>query len=83
MLFKLTENNRVSKENIQSTLGKEFFDEICESKELLRLDNSLEGFSKKCTLANDFLEKKNLFLRVYERRDKFRYLIKVFMKRIK
>ena len=76
MLFKLTENDRVSRKNIESTLGKEFFDEISESKELLQLDDSIEGFFKKCVLVNDFLEKKDLFLRVYERRDKFRYLIK-------
>ena len=61
MLFKLTENNRVSKVNIENTLGKEFFDKISESKELLRLDDSLEGFFKKSFLVNDFLEKKNLF----------------------
>ena len=76
MLFKLTENNRVSKVNIENTLGKEFFDKISESKELLRLDDSLEGFFKKSFLINDFLEKKNLFWRVYERRDKFCHLIK-------
>ena len=76
MLFKPTENDRVSRKNIESTLGKEFFDEISESKELLQLDDSIEGFFKKCVLVNDFLEKKDLFLRVYERRDKFRYLIK-------
>ena len=61
MLFKLTENNRVSKVNIENTLGKEFFDKISESKELLRLDDSLEGFFKKSFLVYDFLEKKNLF----------------------
>ena len=61
MLFKLTENNRVSKENIENKLGKEFFDKISESKELLRLDDSLEGFFKKSILVNDFLEKKKLF----------------------
>ena len=61
MLFKLIENNRVSKENIESTLGKKFFDEICESKESLQLDDSLEGFFKKCILVNDFLEKRTCF----------------------
>ena len=65
ILFKLTENNRVSKKNIESPLGKEFFDEISKSKELLRLDDSFERFFKKCILVNDFLEKRNLFLRVY------------------
>lgn len=38
-------------------------------KEVLLLDNSLENFFQKCHIANDFLEIKGLFLRVYERRD--------------
>ena len=58
LLFKLTENNRVSKDDIESTLGKKVFDKLNESKELLQLDDSLEGFFKKCVLANGFLEKK-------------------------
>ena len=56
-LFKLTENNRVSKDNIVNTLGKEFFDKLNESKELLQVDDSLEGLFKKCVLVNGLLEK--------------------------
>ena len=44
LLFKLTENNRVSKDNIESALGKEFFDKLKEPKELLQLVDSLECF---------------------------------------
>ena len=57
-------------------MGEEFYKDISDCKELLRLDNSLNNFFKKCALVNQFLEKKNLFLRVYERKDKFRYQIK-------
>ena len=45
-------------------------------KKALQLDHSLEKFFKECHIANDFLEMKGLFLSVYERRDKFRYVIK-------
>ena len=38
---------------------------------MLQLDPSLENFFKKYQVANDFLEMKGLFLRAYERRDKF------------
>lgn len=36
----------------------------------------LKNFSDKCHLLNELLEEKHLFLRVYERRRKFRFLIK-------
>ena len=55
---------------------KIFIKIFCESKELLTPDNSVHSFLKKCALVNEFFGEKNLFLRVYERRDKFRYLIK-------
>ena len=57
-MFELTENNRISKENIESILSKEFFEAMFESKELLWLDDSLNGFFKECALVNKFLEKK-------------------------
>lgn len=44
LLFKLTKNNRFSKDNKESALGKEFFGKLSESKEFLQLDDSCEGF---------------------------------------
>ena len=76
LLFHLTEDNKVCKDKTERILGKEFFDKFKEKKEMLQLDHSLENFFKKCHVANDFLEMKGLFLRVYERRDKFRHVIK-------
>ena len=43
---------------------------------MLQLDHSLKNFFKKCHVASDFLEMNGLFLTVYERRDKFWYVIK-------
>ena len=39
------------------------------------LDHSSENVLKKCSISNEFLVKKVFFLRVYEERDKFRYII--------
>ena len=75
-LFHLTEDNKVCKDKTERILGKEFFDKFKEKKETLQLDHSLENFFKRYHVANDFLEMKGLFLRVYERRDKFRHVIK-------
>ena len=59
----------------EEMLGKESFDKFKKKKEILQLDHSRENFFKKCHVATDFLEMKGLLLRVYERRDKFRYVI--------
>ena len=70
------EDNKVCKDKTEEILGKSFFDKFKEKKEMLQLDHSLENFLKKCCVSNDFLEMNRLFLRVYERRDKFQYVIK-------
>ena len=62
----------MSKENIKNVLGEEFFDKFMKEKNSLQLSDSLKRFFKKCHLVNDLLETKGLFLRVYERCDKFR-----------
>ena len=36
----------------------------------------MKFFFKKCHVVNDLLETKGFFLRVYKKRDKFRYVIK-------
>ena len=76
LLFKLSEDNKVLKESVKDVLGEEFFHEFGKEKHSLQLDDSLNSFFKKCHLVNDLLETKGLFLRVYERRGKFRYIIK-------
>ena len=67
LLFHRTEDNKVCKDKAEEILGKQFFDKFKEKKEMLQLDHSFENFFKKCHFANDFLEMKGLFLRVYER----------------
>ena len=52
----------------KNVLGEERFDKFMKEKDLLQLDDPLEGFFKKCDLVNYHLETKGLFLRVYERR---------------
>lgn len=54
LIFKLTESNRVLKENIEGTLGKQFFEDMNESKELLRLDDSLDDFLRSVVALTNF-----------------------------
>ena len=76
LMFKLMEKKVRLEEEIKNVLGEEFYRDISKCKELLQLDDSSNKFFKKCALANGFLKKRNLFLRVYERRDKFRGKLK-------
>ena len=76
LLFHLSKDNKVCKDKTEEILGKEFFEKFKEKKEMLQLDHSLENFFKKYQVASDFLEMRGLFLRAYERRDKFWSVIK-------
>ena len=61
LLLKLWEDNKVSNGNIKDVLGEEFFDKFTKEKDSLQLDDSLEGFFKKCHLVNDLLQTKDFF----------------------
>ena len=76
LLFKFSENSMVSREKIRDILREEFSNKLISENCSLQLDDSFDSFFDKCHLVNDLLETKGLFLRVYERRDKFRYPIK-------
>ena len=45
-------------------------------KEKLRLDLDILNFENQCFSVNDLLNKHSLFVRVYELKDKFCYLVK-------
>ena len=64
------------KEIITSVLGADFFGELKSKKQILQLDLSLCRFETQCRVVNDLLVEQKLFLRVYELRNKFRYMIK-------
>ena len=76
LLFKLPEGKSLAKDKVESVLGTEFYKDFCDVKDKLKLDTSMYGFFDRCTLANELLAKEIFFLKFYERRDKFRYLIK-------
>ena len=57
-------------------LSKEVFDDFQKRKETLQLNHSFDNFEKTCYIANELSVKKDLFLKVYERRNKFIILLK-------
>lgn len=55
--------------------GEKIYEELPEIKEEIKLDRSVFGFFNKCFLVNQLLSRYEYFLKFFERRDKFCYLI--------
>ena len=68
-------------EQIKVDIGAEIFDEIYILKNMLRLDLDILNFENQCLKINQILNKNNLFLRVFELKEKFHCLIKQDSKR--
>ena len=50
------------------------YQEIYSLKDILKLDLKISSFEDQCYVINHILNKNNLFLRVYEQKEKFRYI---------
>ena len=61
---------------LRADVKAETFDEFNLIKERFKLDLDLMNFENQCFQINRILIKNSFFLRVYELKDKFRYLIK-------
>ena len=65
--------DKVSDEEIKEDIP-EIFEKIYHLKNFLKLDLKISTFEEQCYTINHILNKDNLFLRVYEQKDKFRYI---------
>ena len=76
--FKLKpeEDHDYSQEKLEKVLGEEFVNKFIKIKEEIGLDINFMTFERKMHLVNDLLFEKNMFLRLYEQKNKFRYLFK-------
>ena len=77
LVFKIGKTKEfITDENmIEKMIGKELFDSLKKIKDRLHLSLSLATFEEQCFDLNKISMKNCLFLRVYERRNKFRFLI--------
>ena len=75
--YKLTEKkDLIDEEKLKEDVGLALFHDLFEIKSLLRLDLDTLNFENQCFKINRILTKYNMFLRVFELKDKFRYLFK-------
>ena len=67
---------KYEQEKLGKVLGQQFVNKFTELKEEIRLDINFMTFERKMHLVNDLLFEKNMFLRLYEKKSKFRYLFR-------
>ena len=66
----------VDEENLKADVSLALSHDLFEIKSLLKLDLDVLNFENHCFKINTILNKYNMFLRVFELKDKFRYLFK-------
>ena len=65
-----------NEQNTQIALGLDFISRLNELKDRIRLSVEMNDFEPKMHLVNDLLFEKKMFLRLFKKKSKFRYLIK-------
>ena len=80
LMFYLTEGKNIDKNKAKEIIGNEFYIELLEIKDDIKLDKTLFGCFNRCFMVNEVLAKHNFFLKFFERRDKFRFLTKKRLK---
>ena len=74
---KFTEKVNNDKDCLRQDVGHALFDDLLEIKSQLRLDGQDRlNFENQCFKINKILSRNNMFLRVFELKDKFHYIIK-------
>ena len=74
--LKTKEKVKLEKERAREILGKNLYAELLEIKDEVQLDKTLFGYYNRSFLVNEVLSNHKFFLEDFERRDKFRFLIK-------
>ena len=68
------ETQKLEDEVLKDKIGRELFEKLNSKKQICILDLDRAKFDNMCFDINEILIGHNLFLRVYERKDEFRYL---------
>ena len=76
LMFYLTEGKNIDKNKANEVIGNEFYLQLLEIKDDIKLDKTLFGYFNRFFMANEVHTKHSFFLKFFDRRDKFRFLIK-------
>ena len=75
IMFYKTEGKILEKYKIAEVLGPDFYNELLENKDEIKLDKTIFGYFDTCFKVNDVLSNHNFFLKFFEWRYVFRFLI--------
>ena len=67
---------QIVQEKIIKVLGENLFNDLKEIEKEIKLDRTLFGYFDRCFKLNEVLAKHNYFLKFFERRGTYRFLIK-------
>ena len=74
MLYK-SEGKIIDKNKIEEVLRDDFYNDLLEIKDEIKLDRTIFGYLNRCFQVNEVLAKYNFFLKFSDRRDMFTFLI--------
>ena len=75
VMFHKSDGEIIDKNKMIQVLGEDFYNDLLEVKDEIKLDRTLFGYFDRCFIANQVLAKYIFFLKFFERRDMFRFLV--------
>ena len=75
LMFCESEGEIIDKNKIEEVLGDDFYNDLLEIKDEVKLDRTIFGYVNRCFQVNEVLAKYNFFHKFFERRGMFRFLI--------
>ena len=76
IMFYKSNDEIIDKNKITEVVGEDFYNDLLEIKDEIKLDRTLFGYFDRSFLANQVVAKHNFLKNFFERRDLFRFLIK-------
>ena len=76
VMFHKSNGETLDQDRVIEVLGEDFYNNLLKVKDKVKLDRTIFGFFDRCMILNEILSNYNFFVTFFERRDKFRFLIK-------
>ena len=76
VMFHKSNGETLDQDRVIEVLGEDFYNSLLKVKDKVKLDRTIFGFFDRCMILNEILSNYNFFVTFFERRDKFRFLIK-------
>ena len=74
-MFYKSEGKIIEKDKVEEVLGADFYSDLLEIKDEVKVDRTIFGYFDTCFKVKKVLSNHSFFLKFFERRDVFRFLI--------